>query len=139
MNVAEVMSTPAITVSPNDTLETAVEVMLSNTIGCVVVVDHGVVGILTRSDVLKALTAQRATLTSASVESGMSHRPITITPEVSVETALRTMEEAEVKKLPVVADLELVGIITMTDIARQLPARVQEARRAFERREEWAG
>ena len=137
MRVLEVMSTPAITVSPDDTLEDAIGAMLANRVGSVVVIDAGVIGIFTRSDVLRVLYERPRRLGALSVREGMSEGVVTIAPDSALETAVRMMHEHEIKKLPVIDDMDLIGIITATDIARQLPARVQEVRDTVERKDRW--
>ncbi len=54
--VSSAMTTSPITVSPSDTAETAARIIIERKIGALPVVDHGhVVGIVTTSDLLKAL------------------------------------------------------------------------------------
>ena len=137
MKVSAVMSTQVVTVSPEATLREAIAVMLRNSVGSVVVVETGPVGIITRSDVLRAVYHEEGTLSDLTVVAGMSTDLITVEPSASISKALRTMETHDIKKLPVVADLELVGIITMTDIAQNQPERVREARGNIERRDDW--
>lgn len=137
MQVADAMVKSVVTVPPETTIEEAVATMMDNRIGSVLVVDHGPIGIMTRSDVLRLLLERDDSLSDMRVPEAMSEDPVTISPDASVETALRTMEEHKIKKLPVIAGLELVGIVTMTDLARHLPDRVMEARAAVEKRPDW--
>lgn len=139
MTVAEIMTSPPVTVDPDTTLYDAIGVMLDHRIGSVVVVDSGPVGILTRSDVLRAIYHESGSLRDQPVRVGMSTNPITTTPATPIDSALNTMEEHGIKKLPVVADLELVGIVTLTDIARHQPERVRQIRDDVERKDDWAG
>lgn len=137
MQVADVMVKSVETVPPETTVEEAVVTMLEHRIGSILVVDQGPIGIVTRSDVLRELLERDGSLTKMTVTEVMTEDPVTIAPGASVETALRTMEEHEIKKLPVIAGLELVGIVTMTDLARHLPDRVNELRSNIRRREDW--
>lgn len=138
MDVDAVMSSPAITATRDSTLADAVDTMLEHRIGSVVVVAAAPVGILTRTDVLVALrSADDPPLSSISVETAMSSPPVTIAPSSAIETAVRLMAEHEIKRLPVMDELQLVGIVTMTDLATHLPERVQEVRAAIERTNRW--
>ena len=137
MQVADVMVKSVETVPPETTVKAAVERMLDRRIGSILVVDEGPIGIITRSDVLRELLDRDGSLTKMTVSEIMTEDPVTIAPGASVETALRTMDEHDIKKLPVIAGLELVGIVTMTDLARHLPDRVNELRSTFRRREDW--
>lgn len=137
MQVRDVMSTPAVTVGADVTLYDAIEVMLEHSVGSVVVVDDWIVGIITRSDILRAAYAAGAELDSLSVTRGMSEDVVTTKPETSVGHALELMTAHDIKKLPVVDDLELVGMITATDIADHMPERVRETKAAIDRRDDW--
>jgi CBS domain-containing protein len=131
------MTSPVVRVKPDATLYDAIEQMLKHKIGCVVVVDAGPVGILTRSDVLRTVYRSKASLSEQPVRHGMSEDPVTTTPGSAVKTTLATMEANGIKKLPVMEDLELVGIVTMTDIATQHAGRSREVRDSIEREDEW--
>lgn len=139
MQVRDIMSAPAISVPPTATLEDVVETMLEHRIGSVLVIDTGIQGIVTRSDVLRAVAAENQHLDALEVTTAMSPDVVTTAPTISVTVALDTMEVHSIKKLPVVADFDVVGIVTMTDIAQHQPERVQEARGAMERKDEWTG
>ncbi len=137
MLVSKTMSSPAVTIDPDITLHKAIGTMLQHQIGSVIVKDSGPIGILTRSDVLRIAYFMETPLTEQPVGEGMSQELITIDQSSSIETALGTMEDHGIKKLPVMENLELVGIITMTDIARHQPEIAREVRNRLERKDEW--
>ena len=60
------------------------------------------------------------------VQDWMRENPVTISPDATLATAQELMIEIEVRRLPVVERGELVGIITNSDILRQIPANVEE-------------
>lgn len=137
MQIADIMSTPAVTVREDATLHEAIGTMLDERVGSVVVVEAGPAGILTRSDCLRAAYHVGGALDGLPVTRAMSTDLVTTTPGTSLRKGLGLMEVHEVKKLPVVDDLELVGVVTMTDIARHLPERVREVGTSLERKDEW--
>lgn len=137
MRVNEIMTSPVVTVDSGATLHTAVGTMLEHRVGSVVVLDSGLQGIVTRSDVLRAAYSARHSLTELSVTDAMSEDIVTTTKAASIRTVLRTMEDHNIKKLPVLDAFELVGIITTTDIAQHLPERVHEVRNVLERKDDW--
>ena len=137
MQVHEIMSSPVVTVPPDDTLHEAVGTMLEHSVGSAIVVSDALEGIITRSDALRVAYYERAPLTDLPVAAGMSSDLVTIDASKAVRTALRTMETHDIKKLPVVRDFDLVGIITMSDIARHKPEEAQEIQQQIERRDEW--
>lgn len=138
MRVADIMSTPAVTVERETTVHDAIEQMLKRRVGSVVVVvDGNAVGILTRSDALRAAYHAGSDLKSIAVERAMSKDLRTTKPARTLRSVLRTMEKHGIKKLPVVEEFEPVGIVTMTDIAQRLPEEVQEATANLERSDDW--
>lgn len=60
------------------------------------------------------------------VQDWMRENPVTIDPSATLAAAQELMSEHEVRRLPVVERGELVGIITNSDILRQIPASVDE-------------
>jgi acetoin utilization protein AcuB len=56
----------------------------------------------------------------------MHENPVVIGPEASLSEAQELMSEHEVRRLPVVEGGELVGIVTYSDLLRQIPATVDE-------------
>ncbi|ELZ10964.1 signal-transduction protein containing camp-binding and cbs domains [Halovivax asiaticus JCM 14624] len=126
MEVREIMSSPVVTVGVDATLDEAVETMLVNRVGSVLVVDDGLVGIVTESDILAALFEAEATLSALAVADVMSTELVTTTSTTSVKAALRTMEAEGIKRLPIRGGTKPLGIVTLTDIAWHLPDRLRE-------------
>ena len=117
--VKDVMVTNVVTVDVSVNVRKAVERMNKQEIGCLVVLEKGnFAGILTERDVLKRIVAEARNPDKTLVGDVMSKPLIVVDPEASLEEALELMFEKRVKKLTVVKDKELVGLITMTDIAR---------------------
>lgn len=140
MKVGEIMTTPVVTVERETTIHDAIESMLKNKVGsAVVVVDGNAVGILTRSDALRAAYHEGANLKEIQVARAMSGNLQTITESRTVRSALRTMETNNIKKLPITDDFRPVGIVTMTDIAHHLPDEVRQAQENLERQDDWSG
>ncbi|SDQ28270.1 CBS domain-containing protein [Natronobacterium texcoconense] len=135
MLLRQIMSTPAVTIAPSATLREAVETMLEERIGSIVVVDPGMVGIVTRSDILRTQHRTGARLEDLRVQDAMTSEEIVrISPTSDVIEALEKMMEHDVKKLPVFEGIELVGVVTMSDVARCLPERVDEVRQTLKRK-----
>ncbi|MFC6973619.1 CBS domain-containing protein [Halomicroarcula sp. GCM10025709] len=122
MLVRELMSTDVVTVAVDESMATAVGRLLDAGVGsCVVLDEDGTpMGLVTESDALAAAHETGRPLTEITVRE-VGHRPVvTTTPDRSVSAVVRTMTAEDVKKVPVMSELELVGIITLTDIVWHL-------------------
>jgi signal-transduction protein with cAMP-binding, CBS, and nucleotidyltransferase domain len=79
------------------------------------------IGIITDSDVIKKVVAKNLKPSSIKVKQLMSKPLITVDPEDTVLDATRKMKKNNVKRLPVVSEGKLIGVISATDIARTSP------------------
>ena len=97
----------------------AVKLMNKNKIGCLVVVYNGeIVGILTERDLLERVLEKCRDPKEIAVSQIMTEHVIVGKPNMELSEATRIMFENGVKKLPIVKGNNLVGIVTLTDIAR---------------------
>jgi CBS domain-containing protein len=114
------MSDAVETVAADTTATAAANRLRQRRVGSLVVVADGEIrGIVAESDFV-ALVGEEADPTTP-VSAFMSAPVVTIGPGTPLAAAATTMREEGVKKLPVVADGELVGVVTTTDLAHYLP------------------
>jgi CBS domain-containing protein len=115
--VKDIMQTRVRTIDKRKTLTDAARLMVRWKTGSLIVVDGGVPsGIVTEGDISRAV-AKGVSPTRTSLASSKK-KLITVMSGTRVEEAAQLMASAGVKKLPVVDDGKLVGIITETDIVR---------------------
>jgi signal-transduction protein with cAMP-binding, CBS, and nucleotidyltransferase domain len=108
-----------ITVKPNDTIKTVAELMNQNEIGCVIVINHEKpVGIVTERDMIKRVICKSAKSEETKVSDIMSHPLVDVSPNMTAGDAAKLMLERNIKKLPVVQNGQLVGLVTLTDLIR---------------------
>ncbi|HUV41719.1 MAG TPA: CBS domain-containing protein, partial [Sedimentisphaerales bacterium] len=101
MEVRDIMSTDVTTISSHNTVLSAAKVMSENKISCLVVVDdNNVTGILTETDMLTPIAAQKTDFSTILVADIMSSPVQTVQDELSVFEAGRIMEAESIKKLP---------------------------------------
>ena len=126
LTIKDVMVTDLVTVTVDLNVKEAVKVMNDFEIGCLIVVEDGkAVGILTERDVLKRVVEKGKDPEKTLVKDVMSKPLIVVTQEISLEEAIETMFKNKIKKLPVVKDGKLVGLVTFTDIARIQPVMIK--------------
>ncbi|MBX0287701.1 CBS domain-containing protein [Halomicroarcula sp. F28] len=115
------MQTPASTITPGSPIVEAATRLRDEGIGSLVVERNGEsVGIITESDIV-AVTAEEGDTRKLTVADVMATALVTISPDADLEVAVDRLRTHGIKKLPVVEDGELVGIVTTTDISRYVP------------------
>ncbi len=116
--VTEYMSRELLVVNPELGLAAAASVMSQRRIGSVLVVEGGrLVGIFTERDIVRAVS-QDVMAMHEPVSDWMTRDPLTVAPDTSVEQARELMLEHHFRHLPVTRGEELLGIISMRDLAR---------------------
>ena len=118
--VSEIMSSPVRTVSEETTVAEAATILAEDSIGSLVIGDDIIQGIITETDIVRAVGA-KVNLTETPVAEIMSDPVVTIRPHEAVYVAGERMGHNNVKKLPVTEDGAPVGIITTTDLAHFFP------------------
>lgn len=122
MLVKEIMATEVITIDSNDTVFDACIKYRDRKIGCLVVLDKGdCVGIVTERDLIERTICARKDPEKTKIVDIMSSDIKTINALTNVEKALDIMEKHKIKKLPVVSNDKIVGIVTVTDISKARP------------------
>jgi CBS domain-containing protein len=123
LKIESVMVVDVVTVEAEATVREAVELMNRNEIGCLVVVneEEKPVGIITERDFLKRVLANRKDPVRTKVKDIMSKPLVTGTPHMDIEAAVRLMFKHKIKKLPVLENDQLVGLVTLTDLVRFQP------------------
>ncbi len=120
--VRDVMTTNVKTVRPYSSVKDVVRKMNKFYIGCVLVVEEErPVGIITERDILRRIVEQGYDPAVVKAKDIMSTQLVTISGDVSVEEAARLMARRKIKKLPVVENEKLVGIVTSMDVMRANP------------------
>jgi len=117
LKLKEIMVKDVVTVNAEATVKKAVEVMNNHEIGCLVVVSDGKpVGIVTERDMLKKVIQTSRESENMKVVDIMSRPLIFTSPKTSAGDAAKLMFESKIKKLPVVEDEQLMGLVTLTDL-----------------------
>jgi CBS domain-containing protein len=119
MKVEEAMIKNVITLQQDVSAYDAVKLMNENRIGCLVVLQYGqVVGIITERDMLERVLEKCKNPKETNITEIMTKRVIVGKPDMQLAEAAKLMFEKKVKKLPIVEGNRLVGLVTLTDLAR---------------------
>jgi len=126
LKVSDVMVREVITIDENSTVKEAAEVMNKFEIGCLIAVRKGkAVGIITERDLLKRVVAEAKDVNKTRVKDVMSSPLVVVEPGMDLEEAVKLMFQMKIKKLPVVEEKRLVGLVSLTDIARFQPQMIK--------------
>ena len=122
--VEDVMSSPVITIKDTDTVLTAAKLMKKHKIGCVVIVDKSGKphGLITERDIVRRVTALDLDASKIQASKTMTKPPVTVDASASITDAAKKMRELKVRRLVVLANNKLKGIVTSNDVVDITPA-----------------
>jgi CBS domain-containing protein len=123
LKVEDVMVTEVVTISENASVKEAAGIMNQFEIGSIIAVRKGkAIGIVTERDLSKRVIAEGIDAKKTRVKDNMSSPLIVIAPDTELEEAMRLMFQKKIKKLVVVDQKHLAGLVSLTDIASCQPA-----------------
>ncbi len=121
LTVNEIMSTEVDAVESGSSALEVSKLMSSKRRGCVLVQEGGsYVGIITERDLVGKVLAENLSPASLKAADVMTAPLIAVAPEAAVEEASKTMSRYSIRRLPVVKDGILLGLVTVADIAMQM-------------------
>ena len=107
------------TITPEDSLADAAQVMSDKDIGSLVVMSHErVVGMLTFREVIQAAVKNGGSFAGLSVYRSMDPGPLICTLETELDEVRRMMLEHHTRYLPVIDNRQLMGVISFYDVAK---------------------
>jgi CBS domain-containing protein len=118
MKVKDIMSKTVANLNPEDTVDQAAHLMKEHNVGSIPVCSsEKVIGIITDRDITLRSVADGNNSTTQKIRDIMSSNPVLGNPEMDVTEAGRIMGEKQIRRLPIVENNKLVGIISLGDIA----------------------
>ena len=122
LKVGDIMVKEVVTIDENFSVREAADIMNKFEIGCLIGVRRGkAMGILTERDVLKRVVAEGKDASKIRVKDVMTSPLVVAEPSMDLAEAVKLMFQMKIKKLPVVDEKRLVGLVSLTDIARFQP------------------
>jgi CBS domain-containing protein len=118
MNIRDVMTSNPSCVSPDDSIQNAARIMRDLDTGAVPVVENGrPVGIVTDRDIVVRAVAEEGGQLNRPVREIVTNTVVCASPDMSTREAADLMSEHQVRRLPVVENERLVGIVSIGDLA----------------------
>lgn len=122
MKVRECMCNEVECVSPETSVCDVAKLMLNKHIGCVPVCDtnKNLVGIVTDRDLILRSLACEKDMKQTPVRDIMTQHVYKITPEAETADVTKIMCDCQIRRVPVVENEQLIGIITLGDLANNI-------------------
>ena len=118
MLVKDIMSKDIACVNSDDSIERAAQMMKQYDVGSIPVCMHKeVIGIVTDRDITLRSVAEGQNYRQQTVKEIMTSNPVVGNPEMNVNDAVRIMSEKQIRRLPIVENNNLVGIVALGDIS----------------------
>lgn len=122
VTVGKIMSKKVVTASEEDSVLDACRLLRDNKIGALIVIsEKRAVGIISERDVIERVICDRKNPETTKVTEVMSRPLITIDSSSTVTEAAKLMSQKRIKKLGIVAQRKLVGVLTTSDIVKAAP------------------
>lgn len=120
--VKEIMSKPAVIIDYNKTAKEAGQLMRKKRIGFLVATKRNkAVGIISDADLINKIIVGGKSPQRAKIKDLMSTPMIALSPEEDVMEAVRKIKKNNIHRMPVVDKGKVVGVLSLTDIARSSP------------------
>lgn len=122
VSVAEVMNKSVIAMDIDSDMPAIAREMVSRDAGSVIITDNGMaMGIITERDLVKSIVMEDRRPSEVKAVEILSTPLVTIEPETSIVEASETMLKANIKRLPVLKNGMVIGVISNTDILMVTP------------------
>ena len=109
------------TVAKDSTVLDAHDLMLEHKISSVVVTENDrVIGIFTENDFVQKVGIDCKDTDTMLIETVMTSNPITVSPDKTISDCMTLMIDNHIRHLPVVEDGRLAGIISVSDVVKDL-------------------
>jgi CBS domain-containing protein len=113
-----VMTSPVTTMESNGTVAAAANIMVKHDFGSIVVVEgKKPVGIITERDITKQVIKGERVL-KETVKNVMTKKLVTAPPNMPIQEAFELMLKNKIRRLPIIENNNIVGIVTVKDLMR---------------------
>ena len=132
MLVKDIMNKNVATIEPSATLGQAAKKMVENNTKFLIVTEkEKLVGIATEWDFVKKLASKPEGIGGVKIESVMIKKVIVIPPDTEVNEAAEIMTANNIKRLPIVSNNVLIGVVTAMEIMAAEPKLVEQISELF--------
>jgi CBS domain-containing protein len=136
MSVAQILKgkgRDVVTTQPHRTLMEVAQLLAEKGIGAVVVSDASrrVLGILSERDIMRAIAKSGAAALDHAVSKYMTVKVYTVSEETPVDAVMETMTNGRFRHVPVTADGQLIGLVSIGDVVKHHVSEIESEHRAL--------
>ncbi|AGX42584.1 CBS domain-containing protein [Clostridium saccharobutylicum] len=118
MVIKDIMSKDVVSLNSQDSIERAAQIMEQFDVGSVPVCNNEkLVGIVTDRDIALRCVAGGNNANNQKISDVMTSNPVTGTPDMNIHDAAQIMSKEQIRRLPIVQNDNLVGIVSLGDIS----------------------
>lgn len=118
MLVKDIMSNNIVSLNSEDSVERAAQMMKQFDVGSIPVCNaEKLIGMVTDRDIVLRTVASSANGNNQKISEVMTSNPVTGTPDMDVHDAAKIMSEQQIRRLPIIQNNNLVGIVSLGDIS----------------------
>lgn len=108
-----------ISISPNSTVYSALEMMVEQNVGALIVMDGDrFAGMFTERDYARKVILKGKASRDTLVSEIMSEHPVAVTPDTTIDQCMALMTDKYIRHLPVLDKQQLVGLVSIGDIVK---------------------
>lgn len=133
MQVKDIMTKDIVMADTNDTLIEVAKLMAHHNIGCIPVTENGekVLGVITDRDIVVEMAEHSYDPYNTLATAVMSDNVYFVRPDVDVKFAFDLMKKQQVRRLPVVENGKILGMISLGDLAVSMNQQKEEISEAL--------
>ncbi len=119
--IRDIMCKDVITIGDDKSAADAAKIISENDISFLVIIKDGLpIGVLSEKDFVRKLAAENKNASETPISEIMSYKFRWVEPTTSIEDAIQKMLNNNIRRLLILEDEKLVGVVTQTDLARNL-------------------
>ncbi len=128
MRVKDCMCKKVVQATSDTTLDKIAQLMQENDVGCVPICNEekNVIGFVTDRDIITRCVATNQSCSQTKASDIMTTKVIKTTPDTEIDEATNTMSHNQIRRLPVIENNQIVGMLTIGDLAQSQKVQPRE-------------
>lgn len=127
MRVKDCMCYNVVQATPDTTVTDVAKLMDENKVGCIPICrENRIIGFVTDRDIITRGVACNKDCNTTKISDIMNVNVIKITPDTELDDAINVMAKNQIRRLPVIEDNKIIGLLTLGDLAQNVDVEPEE-------------